>query len=127
MVISKGIKDTYFISVGDKRVKLFRIDLDNVGYDDYDSCIVIAESKEQVEEMCIKNEFPDDVLGNSYCFDIHTRNKEWFENERPDYLNRDIKTFEEWDKKINQHYTITEIKLEDIKEPVILCSSYNAG
>ena len=33
-------------------MKLFKIELDNVGYDDYDSCIIVAESKEQVEELC---------------------------------------------------------------------------
>lgn len=25
-------------------MKLFKIELDNVGYDDYDSCIIVAES-----------------------------------------------------------------------------------
>ena len=29
-------------------MKLFKIELDNAGYDDYDSCVIIAESKEQV-------------------------------------------------------------------------------
>ena len=33
-------------------MKLFKIELDNVYYDDYDSCIIVAESKEQVEELC---------------------------------------------------------------------------
>ena len=33
-------------------MKLFKIELDNVGYDDYDSCVIVAESKEQVEELC---------------------------------------------------------------------------
>ena len=34
------------------KMKLFKIELDNVGYDDYDSCVIVAESKEQVEELC---------------------------------------------------------------------------
>ena len=29
-------------------MKLFKIELDNVGYDDYNSCVIVAESKEQV-------------------------------------------------------------------------------
>ena len=33
-------------------MKLFKIELDNVWYDDYNSCIIVAESKEQVEELC---------------------------------------------------------------------------
>lgn len=33
-------------------MKLFKIELDNVGHDDYDSCVIVAESKEQVEELC---------------------------------------------------------------------------
>lgn len=33
-------------------MKLFKIELDNVGYDDYNSCVIVAESKEQVEELC---------------------------------------------------------------------------
>ena len=33
-------------------MKLFKIELDNVSYDDYGSCVIVAESKEQVEELC---------------------------------------------------------------------------
>lgn len=36
----------------ENKMKLFKIELDNVGYDDYDSCVIVAESKEQVEELC---------------------------------------------------------------------------
>lgn len=40
------------------RMKLFIIDLDNVNYDSYDSCVIAANSKEEVEEMCRMNDFP---------------------------------------------------------------------
>ena len=36
-------------------MKLFKIELDNVNDNDYDSCIIITESKEQVEKLCKAN------------------------------------------------------------------------
>lgn len=78
-------------------MKLFMIDLDNVDWDTYDSCVIAANSREEVEEMCRKNEFP--IVRSLSSFDIDE----------------------------NQNYTITEIRLEDIKEPTTLCSSFNAG
>ena len=29
-------------------MKLFKIELDNVGYDDYDSCVIVAESRFEI-------------------------------------------------------------------------------
>lgn len=40
-------------------MKLFKIELSSVDYDDYDSCIIVAESKEQVEELFEKFTFLD--------------------------------------------------------------------
>lgn len=90
-------------------MKLFKIELDNVDYEDYDSCIIVAESKEQVEELCrcnfVKYEDWDtehyypkrNILGES--FDIHN----------------------------GQKWTITEVNINEIKQPTIICSSFNAG
>ena len=72
-------------------MKLFKVELDNVDYDTYDGCIVIAETEKQVFEY------------------ITNSNKEHF------FIEKD------------QHIKISEIKLEEYKEPIILLSSFNAG
>lgn len=96
-------------------MKLFKIILDQVDYDMYDSCIIAAESYEQVEKMCQERKFPEgDFTSEQPCFNID----EIYDLDRP---------MEEWPTGRYQNYRIEEIKLEDIKEPVILCSSYNAG
>lgn len=81
-------------------MKLFKIKLDNVWYDDYDSCIIVAESKEQVEELCkckfVKCDYRN-ILSESFY--IHN----------------------------GQKWTITEVDINEIKQPTIICSNFNAG
>lgn len=36
-------------------MKLFLIKLDSWGYDDYNSCVLVAESYEQVKDFCDRN------------------------------------------------------------------------
>ena len=72
-------------------MKLFKIDLDNVDYDTYNGCIVVADSEKEVFE---------------YITGINTHGF---------FIEKD------------QHIKITEIKLDDYKEPTILLSSFNAG
>lgn len=50
-------------------MKLFKIELDNVGYDDYDSCVIVAENKEQVEE------FGNDLKSYAYGKEIEPYKK----------------------------------------------------
>ena len=88
-------------------MKLFKIELDNVGYDDYDSCIIVAESKEQVEVLCRKN-FYDDEGG--YPVKL---------------VNFDGNSMFNIDK--GQNWTIEEIDINKIELPTIICSSFNAG
>ncbi len=95
-------------------MKLFKIELDNVGYDDYDSCIIVAESKEQVEELCECN---------------FVKYEEWdTEHHYPkllcDFRNVLSASFDIHD---GQKWTITEIDINEIKQPTIICSDFNAG
>ena len=40
-------------------MKLFQIKLNEYGWDDYSDCIIAANSREEVEEMCKNNTFPN--------------------------------------------------------------------
>lgn len=88
-------------------MKLFKIELDNVGYDNYDSCIIVAESKEQVEELCKRNFYDE---GNGYCYSLVKYDGDSMFNINP-----------------CQKWTIKEININEITEPTIICSSFNAG
>ncbi len=92
-------------------MKLFKIELDNVGYDDYDSCIIVAESKEQVEELCECN-FVEWDTEHRYSKIL--------------YDHRNILS-ESFDIHNGQKWTITEVDINEIKQPTIICSSFNAG
>lgn len=90
-----------------KDMKIFEIILDSADYDDFDSCVLAAESLEQVKEFCDKNFIYHDEFGLSYdcckgqSFQIHNGQK-----------------VEE----------INEIGTTDkYSEPTIICSSFNAG
>ena len=71
---------------------------DEVNYDEYDSCVVIAESVEQVEDIINRKV--------DYVYDIENRIGQSY-----------------WDM---GNRTITEIDLSSNKHGII-CSSYNAG
>ena len=95
-------------------MKLFKIELDNVDYDDYDSCIIVAESKEQVEELCKCN---------------FVKYEEWDTNRvHPIMLcdHRDVLS-EHFTIHDGQKWTIAEVDINEIKQPTIICSSFNAG
>ena len=95
-------------------MKLFKIELDNVGYDDYDSCIIVAESKEQVEELCKCN---------------FVKYEEWDTNRIYPIASYDCKNrlSESFDIHNGQKWTITEIDVNEIKQPTIICSNFCAG
>lgn len=88
-------------------MKLFKIKLDNVDYDTYDSCIIVAENKEQVEELCRKN-FYDDIGGYPVTL-----------------VNFDSNSTFNIDE--GQNWTIEEIDINKIELPTIISSSFNAG
>lgn len=73
-------------------MKLFRIDLDNVDYDTYDGCIVLANSEKEALDTAF------DPKDKNFIF-----------------------------AKSDQTVTVTEIRIESVKEPVILLASFNAG
>ena len=73
-------------------MKLFKIDLDNVGYDTYNGCIVLANSEKEALDTAFDSKVDNHIFKNS-----------------------------------DQTVTVTEIKMESVKEPVILLSSFNAG
>ena len=89
-------------------MKLFKITLDNYDYDDYDSCIIVAESKEQVEELCEKNFFSSD---RDFIPLVDVENE----------------LHEDFDIHGGQKWIITEVDINSITKPTIICSSYNAG
>lgn len=95
-------------------MKLFKIELDNVGYDNYESCIIIVESKEQVEELCkcnfVKYEDWDKYRIKPIAL----------------YDRRNILS-EPFDIHNGQKWTITEVDINEIKQPTIICSNFNAG
>lgn len=95
-------------------MKLFKIELDNVGYDDYSSCIIIAESKEQVEELCKCN---------------FVKYEDWdTECHCPKVLyDRRNRLSESFDIHNGQKWTITEVDVNAIKQPTIICSDFCAG
>jgi len=91
-----------------KNMKLFYIELNEWGYDDYDSCVLAAESLEQVKEFCAKRFWNIDENGiwSPCCdgdkeFNIHT--------------GQMIERIEEIG--TTDKYTV----------PTIICSSFNAG
>ena len=95
-------------------MKLFKIELDNVDYDDYDSCIIVAENKEQVEELCRCN---------------FVKYEEWDTNGVHPITLYDRKNVlsESFGIHNGQKWTITEVDINEIKQPTIICSSFNAG
>lgn len=96
--------------------KVFLVErTDKWGYDEYDSCVMVAESKEEVEAILftINLNNPDNFVigkGLKYNFNGETR-----------YLDTDNIQYDD----MGEH-TITEIDLNNHKTGVI-CSSYNAG
>lgn len=95
-------------------MKLFKIELDNVGYDDYDSCVIVAESKEQVEELCKCNFVKYEEWDTNGVYPIAL------------YDHRNVLS-EHFNIHDGQKWTITEVDINEIKRPIILCSSFNAG
>lgn len=95
-------------------MKLFKIELDNVGYDDYDSCIIVAESKEQVEELCECNfvKYEEWDIYRIYPIVLY------------DCKNRLSESFNIHN---GQKWTITEVDINEIKQPTIICSNFCAG
>ena len=76
-------------------MKLFKIELDNVGYDDYDSCNFVKYEEWEMRPIALYDY--KNLLSES--FDIHN----------------------------GQKWTITEVDVNEIKQPTIICSSFNAG
>lgn len=83
-------------------MKLFKVYVDDWGYDNYDSAIVVAESEEQIKNN-IEQRTQTRLLSFGDAFDDI-----WFEN---------------WQGDIH----IEEIELDKIVEPKILLGSFNAG
>lgn len=73
-------------------MKLFKIELDNINYDTYDGCIVLANSEKEALDTAFSSDVENHIFAAS-----------------------------------DQTITVTEINLDEYKEPVILLSSFNAG
>lgn len=91
-------------------LKLFRISLTNVGYDDYDGAIVAAESLSQAKDLA---EYGNDI----YDSETHS----YIVGER-------FKREDSFERRENQKYKVEEIgTTTKYKEPTIILSSFNAG
>lgn len=84
-------------------MKLFLIELDTWGYDEWDSCVIAEESIEAVNKRCTENNFFE-LKGLDYGHTFYIT-----ENQKCD----SIKYLGEAD--------------SSITEPCIICSSFNAG
>lgn len=88
-------------------MKLFYVSAANCGYDDYDSFVIIAQIKKQVQKILerhsyeISDEEVDVSKTNNVCVPYFSASQE--------------------------PISIEEIKVEDCKKPTIICASFNAG
>ncbi len=91
-------------------LKLFKIKLTDVGYDDYDGAIVAAETLAQAKDLC---EYGNDI----YDSDTHS----YIVGER-------FKREDNFERRNGQKYTVEEIgTTTKYTEPTIILSSFNAG
>lgn len=91
-------------------LKLFKISLTNVGYDDYDGAIVAAKDLSQAKDLC---EYGNDI----YDSDTHS----YIVGER-------FKREDNFERRNGQKYTAEEIgTTTKYTEPTIILSSFNAG
>lgn len=81
-------------------MKLFKITLNNVGYDTYDGCVVAAKSEKQARQLL-----------NDY---------NWLSEQQ-------AKTGYSFFQENDQTDTFEEIRIEELKEPTLLMSSFHAG
>lgn len=89
-------------------MKLFLVSADSYGYDEYDSFVIVAESKEQVQKI-LDTDLRND---NNKIVDLSKL--------------RGITCMPDFS--LGQEpVTIEEIKLEDCKIPTVICASFNAG
>ena len=87
-------------------MKLYKIiRMSKVGYDEFDSCVVIAEDEEQIHKWL-----------DEKCKRDRHRYETQYEIQGSNY----------WDCGINDR-KIEEIKLENYDKPFVLLSSFNAG
>lgn len=86
-------------------MKLFKVWVDKVDYETYDSFVCIANSEEEIKSRIIDNGYKE--------FVVHMKNDDGYEN--------DVR-FD----KIQGEIHIKEVNL-DVDEPYIVCASYNAG
>lgn len=91
-------------------LKLFKISLTNVGYDDYDGAIVAAENLSQVKDLAEYGNEIYDSETHSYIVGERFKREDGFEKHN------------------SQKYTVEEIgTTTKYKEPTIILSSFNAG
>lgn len=91
-------------------MKLFKIELTDVSYDDYSGAIVAAEDLSQVKQLC---EYGNEILDEeTHSYRIGNR----------------FKREDTFDRHSHQKYTVEEIgTTTKYKEPTIIISSFNAG
>ena len=91
-------------------MKLFKIELTDVGYDDYSGAVVAANTLSEVKDLC---EYGNDIYdSDTHTYIVETRFK------REDSFNRNN----------HQKYYIKEIGTTNkYKEPTIIISSFCGG
>lgn len=91
-------------------LKLFKISLTNVDYDDYDGAIVAAESLSQAKDLA---EYGNDI---------------WDSETHSYIVSQRFKREDNFERRSYQKYTVEEIgTTTKYTEPTIILSSFNAG
>jgi len=91
-------------------LKLFKISLTNVDYDDYDGAIVAAESLSQAKDLA---EYGNDI---------------WDSETHSYIVGQRFKREDNFVRREDQKYTVEEIgTTTKYTEPTIILSSFNAG
>ncbi len=91
-------------------LKLFKISLTDVDYDDFDSAIVAAESLSQAKDLA---EYGNDI---------------WDQETHSYIVGQRFKREDNFERRSYQKYTVKEIgTTTKYNEPTIILSSFNAG
>lgn len=107
-------------------MKLFSVTADHYDYDQYDSIIVAANDKKEAAKMCVNSDAKSSIRQlNTDDLDYNSeidKNKTRFKYDDADEYDA-YQTFG----KHQSPLTVTEIDLQNLKEPQQILGSFNAG
>lgn len=86
-------------------MKLFKLSVKEVGYDEYDSCVVVAEDENAVRAMLKDSNSDSKWEGSKSLFVNGEDAGVWFYNHQGEILIEEV----------------------DLTKPALVCASFNAG